>query len=323
MAYFPSGRTPGFGYPAPTGQSSGLLPDRRAGRGQQPMYPPTSPSGYGIPVTPPVQTSPFGGGVPGSAGQPTDPSFGGPGSSVNIGPEGNVLGATLTPNLAPQQAGFQRQQTELEGQQATTRQQAELTHQAKQGTEAATSQRALQELIGGQQAALATQQSAAEQALLAQRASLGENAFQSRLKAVTGLVGQGGGSPMAPRESYGGNIAANEQGARSAAFARAKEFAGNNALAALKSVQGLTADRGLTGSTYEAGLLGDVIGGAAGQLGDYGREQYIQDLNRSADISDMQYQGNLAQRAQDVTQRGQDIARQQALLSLLNMGAIY
>ena len=133
---------------------------------------------------------------------------------------------------------------------------------------------------------------------------------------MTGLLGQGGSGALAPREGYGGNIAANEQAVRGAAFARAKEFAGQNALAALKSIQGLTADRGLMGSTYEGNLLGDVVGGAVGQLGDYGREQYIQDVNRAGDIADMQYQGN-------ITQRGQDIARQQAILSLLNMGAIY
>lgn len=132
--------------------------------------------------------------------------------------------------------------------------------------------------------------------------------LQARLKAakeiMDGPMGSGGSSgPSGP--------AFDENAARAAAFARAKEQAGQTALASMKSLQNVMAGSGRMGSSLEASGISDVINGAGGKVDEYTRDQLMTDLNRAADVSDRNYAGGL-------TQRGQDVAMRQSLLGILN-----
>lgn len=141
---------------------------------------------------------------------------------------------------------------------------------------------------------------------------LAQQAAERRLSAIQSLDKSGGSAAHVDM----GGIGSDEAGARAAAFARAKEQAGQGALAGLHSVQDWTQGNGLMGSSVEGNMIGNVIGGAGGQVNDYTREQLIQDLGRAAQISDETYQGN-------ITQRGQDLNRQQTLLGLIAGGNLY
>ena len=134
-----------------------------------------------------------------------------------------------------------------------------------------------------------------------------------RAAMIQGLWGQGG----AGGAGTAGQIGFNEQGARAAAFARAKDTAGQTSRAALDSLRNALSTSGRLGGDFEAQQTAGIIGGAAGELGEFEREQLIQDLGRAGQISDRE-------RAAQLTMRGQDIQRQAALLGLFNAtGAIY
>jgi hypothetical protein len=139
---------------------------------------------------------------------------------------------------------------------------------------------------------------------------LADKLQRDRLSSISGMFSGGN----VAREEYTGP-GVDETAARNAAFARAKEQAGSTARASLRSLQGVIDERGMTGSSTEAGLAGGAIGGAANTVGDFTREQLIQDLTRAGQIADMRYQGN-------ITQRGQDLSRNQSLAGLL-VGAAY
>jgi len=141
-----------------------------------------------------------------------------------------------------------------------------------------------------------------------QRMLLADKLSRERMASLSGMMGDTAARVQMP----GGP---DETAARSAAFARAKEQAGSTARSALMSLQGAIDERGMTGSSVEAGQAGGVIGGAANSVGDFTREQLIQDLNRASQIADMRYQG-------DITQRGQDMNRTQTLMGLM-AGAAY
>jgi len=141
-----------------------------------------------------------------------------------------------------------------------------------------------------------------------QRMLLADKLSRDRMASLSGMMGDTAARVQMP----GGP---DETAARSAAFARAKEQAGSTARSALMSLQGAIDERGMTGSSVEAGQAGGVIGGAANSVGDFTREQLIQDLNRASQIADMRYQG-------DITQRGQDMNRTQTLMGLM-AGAAY
>jgi len=111
-----------------------------------------------------------------------------------------------------------------------------------------------------------------------------------------------------PRATAAG-IQADENAARAAAFARAKDQAGKVARSSLTSLREALATSGGLGSGYEAAATGGVLGGATGSLGDFTREQLIQDLDRSRQVSDRE-------RAAGLTERGKGISRQQSLLGL-------
>ena len=156
---------------------------------------------------------------------------------------------------------------------------------------------------------LARQQQAAEQALLSQRARLSEDAFTNRLAAVQRI-------PGTAQVQHPGGVTGNETAARAAAFGRARDIQGTTARSALRALQGLHEQSGTTGSTMEAMQQGRVVGGAEAGISDFLTQQLLSDLSRAAEISDLQYKGG-------ITQRGQDIDLQQALIALANMGPLY
>lgn len=119
-------------------------------------------------------------------------------------------------------------------------------------------------------------------------------------------------APLPPQVT--GSMGTGEEEARAAAFGRTRDIAAQQALAGLQAVGDISAERGMMGSTFEGQMLGDVIGGARGTIADATREQLLQDLVRSGQIADRDL-------AAGITQRGQDLARQQAVLSLI--GQLY
>jgi hypothetical protein len=148
-----------------------------------------------------------------------------------------------------------------------------------------------------------------EQQMLKMRAQLNDEAFSKRLAA---LQSAGVGSTQ-PRIGSG-NIAANEEAARAAAFARAKDRAGQTALSSLTALQNVLNSRGLFGSTEEARLSQGAMQGGANVINEFTRDELMTDLNRAAEISDRNYAG-------DITQRGQDAAAKQSLLALINQAS--
>ncbi len=134
------------------------------------------------------------------------------------------------------------------------------------------------------------------------KAKLANDAFAR----ISGRFGSSGGT--APQVSYGGGDAATA--ARAAAFARAKEQAGQTAAAQLRTLQDVAGRRGIRGSTIEAGMIGDAVQGGAGDINEFTREQLLQDLQNTQHTADVSYQGG-------ITQRGQDLSAQQALMSVL------
>jgi hypothetical protein len=70
----------------------------------------------------------------------------------------------------------------------------------------------------------------------------------------------------------------------------------------------------MSGASIQALEEAGAIDNAAGSLLDLNRDQAISDVNRSADIADLDYTGR-------ITQRGQDLQNRQSYLSLL--GSLY
>lgn len=133
---------------------------------------------------------------------------------------------------------------------------------------------------------------------------------KARTDSVSALMGQFAGGSNSPRVTRTPENQAAEQASRDAAFARAKEKAGQTARASMQTLQGVLDERGLMGSSIEGAETGNIIGGAAGDIGEFLRDQAITESNRAADISDMDFSAQVAQ-------RGQEMSRKQAMMSLL------
>ena len=140
----------------------------------------------------------------------------------------------------------------------------------------------------------------------------GEDRRFGRFKEVADMPIGGPGGSTGPSGPAG--PAYDENAARAAAFGRAKDTAGKNARASLTALREVMAERGgALGSNYEAAGTGAVLGESGGDVNDFIREQYIQDLNRAAGVADREAGAN-------VTRRGQDMGYRQSLLALLNNG---
>lgn len=125
-----------------------------------------------------------------------------------------------------------------------------------------------------------------------------------------GMFGGGGSAQVAPIAPI------DTSAARAAEFARAKDRSGQMARGALNSLYDLMAATGRSGSNIEAGGAAGVLGGAAGELGDLSREQTIQNLGIGERQASENYQGQIAQ-------RGQDLNRLQSLMGLITARGLY
>lgn len=136
-------------------------------------------------------------------------------------------------------------------------------------------------------------------------------------KRMFGYIGRfgGGSAPTVSRTS--GPIAEKEAAARAAAFARAKDQAGNVAQSALAGLRNTLARRGFgAGGGFADMKTAEALSPAANQLNEFGREQYIQDLNSAQQNANLEYSG-------DITQRGQTLSNLPQLLGLIRAGRIY
>ena len=104
--------------------------------------------------------------------------------------------------------------------------------------------------------------------------------------------------------------------ARANAFAQAKEKAGLNAAAALKSLQATMAGSGRAGSSQEMDRAYDILGTGRSDVNTFINKQLEADLQRAAQVSDLTYQGG-------ITQRGQDMSQGNPLLGLITAGRLY
>lgn len=134
-------------------------------------------------------------------------------------------------------------------------------------------------------------------------AKLQADAEARRLASFSSFVGT---QPVVQRTG----VSPDETAARAAAFARAKDTAGQTAVASLKTLQDVMANNGLMGSSVEAGGIANLLDGAQGGVNDMTREQYIQELAREQQIQDSNFNAQ-------VTQRGQTLSALPSLLGLI------
>ena len=151
-----------------------------------------------------------------------------------------------------------------------------------------------------------------------QEFDLNKQMFDYKRDSISALLGQFGSQGGAPISRVSRSNPAQEQAARDAAFARAKETAGMNARASMQTLADVAAQSGTMGSTMEARQQGAIIGGAGSQINDFLRDQAIFESKRAGDIADMDFQAAVSQRNADV---GRQQQQQQAILSLL--GGLY
>lgn len=117
-----------------------------------------------------------------------------------------------------------------------------------------------------------------------------------------------------PRISHPGAGPSSEADARAAAFSRAKDQAGRIARSSLTAIAENMASKGMSGASIQALQEAGAIGGAGDALQELTRDQMISDVNRAAEIADLEYTGG-------ITQRGQDLSNRQSYLALL--GTLY
>lgn len=239
--------------------------------------------------------------------------------------QANKAGSTATANNTPsvqgivgaepiRQPAYETQaQTQLEQNFAGTQAGLDRTHAAGMQSTNLAAQKAQQD------AELQAQQ---EEQAAAAAASRGEMELAAKLQAQAeqrrlGYVSQISASMQMPQVNDGGaNIGEAENQARTAAFARAKERAGQTAASGVKSLQDIMANSGRMGSSMEAGAIGGLLGDSVGDINEFSRDEMIMDLNRAGEISDRNYAGAL-------TQRGQNMQMIPSLLGLIGGKGAY
>lgn len=185
---------------------------------------------------------------------------------------------------------FQGEQAGLGRAHQTTQQQNEAAARLKEQEAAAAAQRGEMEL-------------AARLSAEADKRRMGQISVLSRQ-----MTGGGGDVPNQGPDPQ-------EEQARQAAFARAKERAGMTALSGINSLKSIMEASGKMGSSMESQGMAEVIGGGVSDINDFTRDELIMDTGRAADIADRNYAGAL-------TKRGQDMSMNQSLLSLMK-GGVY
>jgi hypothetical protein len=141
------------------------------------------------------------------------------------------------------------------------------------------------------------------EAQLRLKAQLNDETFAKRLGMLSAPPGGGSTAP-----AYN---PAQAEAARAAAFARAKDMAGQTARASLDSLQGILADRGMTGSAGEAAATADVVQGAQGTIDEFGRAQLLSDLDYAQDMDTRSF--DAAEKEKD-----RQLRMKESLLGLMN-----
>lgn len=150
-------------------------------------------------------------------------------------------------------------------------------------------------------------------ALQNNQAKLHNEAQDKLIGAIPSITGAAGGSANV---QYPGGVSPQQsQAAVEAEFARAKDKSGQIAKSAITGLNDSMAGRGMLGSGIHGDEMARIMSGQAGQLDDLNREQAIQGLQYQTHANDMQYQG-------DITQRAQNMGLTQSLLGLLRSGGV-
>lgn len=138
----------------------------------------------------------------------------------------------------------------------------------------------------------------------------------------TTIDGPGGGPGGVNRV---GNIAPlDTSAAQAAAFAHAKDQVGQIGQGSLTGLRSALGSRGMLGSGGESRATASVANRGMGELGDVARSQAIDKSGLDERTATTNYTGQISQRGQDVTSRGQDLsadaARRQIDASLAATG---
>ena len=137
----------------------------------------------------------------------------------------------------------------------------------------------------------------------------------------TGIFGGSAGG-SAPQVTMPDTSAAN-----TAIYGRAKDTAGQEARASLTALNEIMAERGLLGSGIATSEGGKAIERARGGVSEVSREQAIRDAAAANRRGELEYQGRITQRGQDINAAQEAAARQQSvlqgLLSVLPQGLLY
>lgn len=129
-----------------------------------------------------------------------------------------------------------------------------------------------------------------------------------------GGVPGGSGGPSQVRAPSEGVAPVDTSEATRGEFAHAKDQVGQETGGALTGLRSALAGRGLLGSGAESRGTTGVITKGQGQLGEVSRQQASTASELEQKNAETNYQGNVAQRGQDITQRGQDIQREQNVM---------
>lgn len=128
----------------------------------------------------------------------------------------------------------------------------------------------------------------------------------------TGRPGDGGAPTPAPVSI----TMPDNSAAQANIFARAKDKVGQETAGSLTSLRSALAGRGMLGGGAEVRGTQNILTAGQGQLGDTTREQAVTEANRQSDFAKTGYEGQITQRGQDVTSRGQDLDAQTAARNL-------
>ncbi len=121
----------------------------------------------------------------------------------------------------------------------------------------------------------------------------------------TGTGGGNPGAPGSPMARVGGLEPTDMTAANNASFATAKDKSGAVARSSLDSLRGELGATGMLGSGAEVQGTKDIISDAAGLQGQVVRDAAGKEADLRADAAKTKYAG-------DITQRGQDVAAQEA-----------
>lgn len=129
-----------------------------------------------------------------------------------------------------------------------------------------------------------------------------------------GVVSAGTGGPVSGGAAIPGIGPIDTSAATSAAFGAAKDQSGQEAQASLKSLRGLMGANGLSGSGMEAEGDKGIVESALGEMGTASRQNATTQAGNALDEAK-------TNQAAAITQRGQDIASEEANASLAQQQA--